>query len=1039
MKNSIAYILLSAVLAFSMTACVEESIDFGGSTEIGNIEVSFLRNGENVGESLALTSAGGTMDFDVVLNDDNVRWRVASDQPWCTVVSEEHRGTGKFTLKILPNDSFESRPPATLTFSAGEYRLTPFRLTQSGNVFIFSKSYIVSGIGGTAAEITVRTLPGVEWGVAPENGWLVVNKGESVPRGDFVETPVTIASVPNEEESRMGRIAFRRSGEDVGAYVSMWQFGTELNCDEAGNVLLPADGSGTLEILAPTDIVSGVKVPEGVSVTSEDAKDGQTRYVFSFGENLSDSRSNRAVQIAMNQFISSEVIELPLIYQQYLVAHGIMSGKGLKLFAETFNAGGDISDWTDADGNVALLGDIDMNGVQPWTSIGTETRPFNLVFDGKGHSILNLTEASPLFGHCSEATVSGLNIDASCSFTKPVMSGSAAVWASVAATVENSTVVTACTNSGTVKAGFYEHESMISALAAGLVGRVQEGAVVEKSKNQGSVTLPVEFSNMDAPVLTGGVVAELSGSLEYCTNNGEVSDASSAREHGVGGIAARVEQTGAVKGCENYAAVSEASVNGNVYAGGVAGYALGDVSDSFNGGALHITSGAATVKVGGVAGWCGPCYLNANSNKGDIVSDGTSKYIFVGGLYGQVEVGGAVVELDFAGASSEGAIQVMNMVDNCALGVGGFVGGVKQDVPIKNAEFDGKIEVRLHRDGKGTRISSDAVCAVGGILGWAESMITLSGCAAKEGSEVCVTCRRGNGSDGKADAPYFENGINVGGILGYAAKACTVAGSRSAAKVEAGRSDNRTNSKSAVGGVVGCIAGFAGRESVISDCGNTSAIYSGIQNNCSPDGGTYAFTCVGGILGAFDLNAAASSTGGGLTVSGCVNSGNFTLRRGASAGIVAYARNARLSGCTSTGNSGDYPHASAGIAGKLENSKVIDCRALGTIQAHSSPQYAGGVVAIGLSTDISGSRFFGNLASSKESIDKLTYGGIVAKSDEKSSVKDCLYGGMVQVVLDGGNVTSGITVTSANVANYPVGTGIPSVSGIGLWDGALEQ
>jgi len=174
-------------------------------------------------------------------------------------------------------------------------------------------------------------------------------------------------------------------------------------------------------------------------------------------------------------------------------------------------------------------------------------------------------------------------------------------------------------------------------------------------------------------------------------------------------------------------------------------------------------------------------------------------------------------------------------------------------------------------------------------------------------------------------------------------------------------------------------------------------------------------------------------------VSGCVNSGNFALRRGSSAGIVAYARNATISGCTSTGNSGDYPNASAGIAGKLENSKVNGCRAKGVIQAHNDPYYAGGIVAMGLSTDISESRFYGNLGSSKESIDKLTYGGIVAESDEKSSVTDCLYGGMVQAIIAGGNVTEGINVTSANVADYPVGKGTPSVSGIGLWDGEAEE
>ncbi len=1034
MRNNI---LITLLLAFSLTACVEEDIDYGSSKVVGNIKVSFQRNGTEVGETVALTALGRTVDFDVILNDDNVKWNVASDQSWCEVVQEEHRGTGKFTLNILPNDSFESRQPATITFSAGEYSIIPFHLTQSGNEFIFSKSYVVTELGGTSTEIEVRTLPEVEWEMESENPWLTVTRGETTESDGFSVTRITMESQANESESRMGRIAFSRSGEDVGAYVFMWQFGTELTYDEAGNVLLPADGSKTLEILVPEGVVKGVTAPEDVTVSTDDAEEeGFTKYVFKLGENLSDSRSNRVVNISLNQFLSSETIMLPPVYQDYNVAHGIMTGKGMQLFAESFNGGGDISDWTDSDGNVTLLDDVDMNGVKWETPIGTAERPFNKTIDGKGHAILNLKDAAPLFGHCSEAAVSNLVIDASCSFTKPVIADSSSVWSSVAAQVEN-TVITACTNNGTVKAGFLEHESMTSVLVAGLVGRVQEGTAVEKSKNYGRVALSVEFSNMDIPVLTGGVVAELSGTLEYCTNNGEVSDESSAKEHAIGGIAARVKEFGAVKSCENYASVSESSANGNVYAGGVAGYALlGEVSNSFNSGVLHITSGAKTVKAGGVAGFCGQGYLDSNSNKGDIVSDGTSKYIFVGGLYGQFDARGAAVELDFAGASSEGSIQLMNMVDNCALGVGGFVGGVKVDVPMKNAEFGGKIEVRLHRDGKGPKITSESACAVGGILGWAESTISLSGCAAKAGSEVRVVCRQGKDSNNADDTPYFKEGINVGGILGYAAKACSVTDSKSMATVRAERSNKRTNSVSCVGGVVGYIAGLERKASVISNCSNSSDLYSGIENRCNPFD-SYEITCVGGILGAFDLNPSESSTGGKLSISECSNSGKFSLRRGAAAGIVAYARNATVSGCTSTGNSGDYPNASGGIAGKLENSSVSGCVAKGEIATYNKPHYAGGVVAVGLKTNITGSKFFGKLFTNDDNIAGFVCGGIVAKSDNESKVSDCLYGGSVCIKGDDGKALT-IPVTSVNVANYPVGDGTPSVSGIGLWDGILE-
>ena len=83
--NKILTILLAAV---SMTACVEEAIDYGSSREIGNIEVSFLRNGADVGETVALTAIGHKLEFDVELNDDNVRWNVVSDQSWCSVVQK---------------------------------------------------------------------------------------------------------------------------------------------------------------------------------------------------------------------------------------------------------------------------------------------------------------------------------------------------------------------------------------------------------------------------------------------------------------------------------------------------------------------------------------------------------------------------------------------------------------------------------------------------------------------------------------------------------------------------------------------------------------------------------------------------------------------------------------------------------------------------------------------------------------------------------------------------------------------------------------
>ena len=114
---------------------------------------------------------------------------------------------------------------------------------------------------------------------------------------------------------------------------------------------------------------------------------------------------------------------------------GIRTAAQFVSFATLWNANGDVSSYKDANGEVALLGDIDLSGVD-WTPIGNvpsgsswtngtsvtygSGHAFDAVFNGNGHTIsglkLSTTEAQiyGLFGLVKGGTVKNVNLDATC-------------------------------------------------------------------------------------------------------------------------------------------------------------------------------------------------------------------------------------------------------------------------------------------------------------------------------------------------------------------------------------------------------------------------------------------------------------------------------------------------------------------------------------------------------------------------------------------------------------------------------------------------
>ncbi|MBR5703946.1 MAG: calcineurin-like phosphoesterase C-terminal domain-containing protein [Bacteroidales bacterium] len=179
---------------------------------------------------------------------------------------------------------------------------------------------------------------------------------------------------------------------------------------------------------------------------------------------------------------------------------------------------------------------------------------------------------------------------------------------------------------------------------------LENSGTVSKVVNRASVTI-----NRDAPttesVIIGGIVAQTSGPISDCTNEGAINFTSTSSVKGVaiGGIAGY--QTAAISGCTNSGELSfkahhpaGSSAIGSitdalVSLGGIAGYGYTgfSVTDSHNTGALSfdftaietITADSERHQIGGIAG--SPCgTISGCSNSGNIhigaITSGRSAY-----------------------------------------------------------------------------------------------------------------------------------------------------------------------------------------------------------------------------------------------------------------------------------------------------------------------------------------------------------------------------------------------------------------------------
>lgn len=318
--------------------------------------------------------------------------------------------------------------------------------------------------------------------------------------------------------------------------------------------------------------------------------------------------------------------------------NGIRTREQLLSFAKVVNAGGDISSYCNANGEVVLLEDIELDDAE-WTPIGTASgvcyaanpptplHTFKGVFDGQGHSISGLRlvvddntyTVMGFFGATSGTTVRNIVFDG-------------------ATMTLNSTGVSASHLSAGIVAGYaldskFENVS-VTASISGKVTTTGAKSVAVGGIIGTAASLTDNATTVSGCSFAGSITNDIS--TKYATGNSAV----------VGGIVAQVPnmsvcKTVLVKGCVNNATID---VKAHRAAGVVCGGTHSHIENCINNGDITVSqsaskpSGAAAgCRVGGVMAYCtentaNDYYIKDCENNGTINVPESSSY--VGGVAG---------------------------------------------------------------------------------------------------------------------------------------------------------------------------------------------------------------------------------------------------------------------------------------------------------------------------------------------------------------------------------------------------------------------
>lgn len=653
--------------------------------------------------------------------------------------------------------------------------------------------------------------------------------------------------------------------------------------------------------------------------------------------------------------------------------------------------------------------------------------------NGNGKRIMNLKSDVPFIQAIGTgALVKDVIIDASCEFgvwygTKSIEFGPLVGYCSDGK-------ITNCSSSATVTL------SQCNSLAnnndlyvGGLVGRNRAAEIIGCTSSTSIVadaTYVVDAASKSNLYIGGftGYCSNPDGVLENCTNTGNISVASTARNIYVGGICAKAS-AGTIKRCINSGAitVSTGRTSGDpckfIYLGGLFSVvdASGDeqylkVIECSNSGDITSNSNVKQLIAGGIA-----AHLSTNkaeftntTNTGNITTTAALRNLFCGGLFGRIS---ATQTLNLSGEPFTGTINIGTTESNnsAQLYCGGLIGQTTENITIGG---DVTCKSNITYD-----ISAAANIAAesffGGIIGCAYGApINISGMNASG----IITIQ----SSSKKAMQHKLSGF--GGIIGGATKGAKISDCSSSVYVKMTDKTSRTNGCAVhFGGIAGRLYGG---NVEIKHCTNSGRQQNNHYNN-NIWSNNFSGNVTGGIVGS--IGYSAGNTEYSAIIDDCHNTGSVYASRGAAGGIAGYLSNATITNCSSTE---DITRSApgGGIAGVVSNCKVSSCYVKSNITSAdggSACADAGGIIGEAVSSSVDGCRYYGTIIENSQKITgERGFGGIIGKADAASSAGTttaCGFGGTI----------NGTTVTETDLSACAIGSTTGKRGTFYLWNGVL--
>lgn len=657
--------------------------------------------------------------------------------------------------------------------------------------------------------------------------------------------------------------------------------------------------------------------------------------------------------------------------------------------------------------------------------------------NGNGKRILNLKTDVPFIQAIGTgALVKDVNIDKTCSFT-PWYGGEKQFEFGSLIGYCSDGMVKNCTSEATVTVSQCNVvANKFPLYVGGLIGRNRAASISGCTSSATIVSDATYVTDAEAAtdLYIGGFTGYCSnpnGVIENCSNTGNISVASTARNIYVGGICA-LTSAGTIKGCINSGAitVSTGRTSGDpckfIYLGGL--FSVVDASgdeqylkfiECSNSGDITSNSNVKQLIAGGIA-----AQLSTNkaeftniTNAGNITTTAALRNLFCGGLFGRIS---ATQTLNLSGEPFTGTINIGTTESNnyTKLYCGGLIGQTTENITIGG---DVICKSNITYD-----ISAAANIAAesffGGIIGCVYGApITISGMKASG----VITIQ----SPSKKAMQHKLSGF--GGIIGGATKGAKISDCSSSVYVKMTAQTSRTNGCAVhFGGIAGRLYGG---NVEIKHCTNSGRQQNNHYNN-NIWSNNFSGNVTGGIVGS--IGYSAGNTEYSAIIDDCHNTGSVYAYRGAAGGIAGYLSNATITNCSSTENV-TRSAPGGGIAGVANKCVISSCYVKSNIQgagAGSCFGDTGGIAGESVSSFIDGCQYYGNLTDGTDEASiakKGVFGGIIGKADAASSAgvtTACGFGGKI----------NGTTVTETDLSACAIGSTTGKRGTFYLWDGVLQ-